>query len=97
SRAWELGADELVSFNPHMAELVKCLEKQNASADLPEASGDAIAAEFERYLRQRGREQRPEGRESVVEADAQQRTDRVGDPAAADGGGGRALRAATVL
>lgn len=56
SRAWELGADELVSFNPHLAELVKGLEKQNDSADLPEASGDAIAAEFERYLRKRGRE-----------------------------------------
>src|SRR5699024_5566196 len=39
SRAWELGADELVSFNPHLAELVKGLEKQNDSADLPEAAG----------------------------------------------------------
>src|SRR5699024_12500617 len=57
SRAWDLGADELVSFNPHLAELVKGLEKQNDSADLPEASGDAIAAEVERYLRKRGREQ----------------------------------------
>ncbi|MGO3067244.1 MAG: PAC2 family protein, partial [Brevibacterium linens] len=56
SRAWELGADELVSFNPRLAELVKALEKQNDSADLPEASGDAIAAEFERYLRKRGRD-----------------------------------------
>ncbi|WP_181273726.1 proteasome assembly chaperone family protein [Brevibacterium oceani] len=56
SRAWELGADELVSLNPNLAELVKGLEELNDSADLPEASGDAIAAEFERYLRKRGRE-----------------------------------------
>ncbi|SDS68750.1 PAC2 family protein [Brevibacterium siliguriense] len=56
SRAWELGADELVSLNPSLAELVSALEKQNDSAELPEASGDAIAAEFERYLRKRGRE-----------------------------------------
>lgn len=56
SRAWELGADELVSLNPRLAELVRALEKQNDSAELPEASGDAIAAEFERYLRKRGRD-----------------------------------------
>lgn len=56
SRAWELGADELVSFNPRLAELVQALEKQNDSTELPEASGDAIAAEFERYLRKRGRD-----------------------------------------
>lgn len=56
ARAWELGADELVSLNPHLAELVRGLEEQTDSAELPEASGDAIAAEFERYLRKRGRE-----------------------------------------
>lgn len=56
SRAWELGADELVSLNPQLAELVRALEEAIDSADLPEASGDAIAAEFERYLRKRGRE-----------------------------------------
>lgn len=56
SRAWELGADELVALNPHLVEMVKGLEELNDSADLPEASGDAIAAEFERYLRKRGRE-----------------------------------------
>ena len=45
-----------ISFNPRLAELVTALEKQNDSAELPEASGDAIAAEFERYLRKRGRD-----------------------------------------
>ena len=56
SRAWELGADELVALNPHLVELLKDLEQLNDSTELPEASGDAIAAEFERYLRKRGRE-----------------------------------------
>lgn len=56
SRAWELGADELVELNPHLVELLKGLEQLNDSTELPEASGDAIAAEFERYLRKRGRE-----------------------------------------
>ncbi|WP_309130245.1 PAC2 family protein [Brevibacterium sp.] len=56
SQAWELGADELVALNPQLAELVKGLEQLNDSTELPEASGDAIAAEFERYLRKRGRE-----------------------------------------
>lgn len=56
SRAWELGADELVALNPHLVELLKGLEELNDSTELPEASGDAIAAEFEQYLRKRGRE-----------------------------------------
>ncbi|HCG54571.1 MULTISPECIES: PAC2 family protein [Brevibacterium] len=56
SRAWELGADELVALNPHLVELLKGLEQLNDSTELPEASGDAIAAEFQRYLRKRGRE-----------------------------------------
>lgn len=56
SRAWELGADELVSHHPHLADLVKELEQASDSTQLPEASGDAIAEEFERYLRKRGRE-----------------------------------------
>ena len=71
SRAWELGADELVSFNPRLAELVTALEKQNDSAELPEASGDANAAEFERYRRKRVRDKGSSGtrwnhRHSVV-------------------------------
>ncbi len=36
-----------------MAEYVQTLEEARDTADLPEASGDAIAREFERYLRRR--------------------------------------------
>lgn len=56
SRAWELGADEVVSGNPQLAELLGRLEQRIDATELPEASGEAIAAEFERYLRGRGRE-----------------------------------------
>ena len=35
---------------------MRTLEQAKDTADLPEASGDAIAREFERYLRRRGDE-----------------------------------------
>lgn len=54
SRAWEAGVDELASDDEEVADYVKQLEHARDTADLPEASGDAIAAEFERYLRRRG-------------------------------------------
>jgi hypothetical protein len=37
-----------------VAEYVRTLEEAKDATDLPEASGDAIAREFERYLRRRG-------------------------------------------
>jgi hypothetical protein len=53
SRAWERGVDELASEDAEVAEYVTALEQQQDATELPEASGDAIAAEFERYLRRR--------------------------------------------
>ena len=53
ARAWERGVDELASDDSEVAEYVSQLEEQTDAADLPEASGDAIAAEFERYLKRR--------------------------------------------
>ncbi|WP_061292637.1 PAC2 family protein [Herbidospora cretacea] len=55
ARAWETGVDELAAQDSEVAEYVKELEERKDAADLPEASGDAIAAEFERYLRRRDR------------------------------------------
>jgi len=55
ARAWQRGADELSEEDPEVAEYVQSLEEQRDTADLPEASGDAIAAEFERYLRRRNK------------------------------------------
>lgn len=53
ARAWERGVNELAADDSDVAEYVTQLEEQTDAADLPEASGDAIAAEFERYLRRR--------------------------------------------
>jgi predicted ATP-grasp superfamily ATP-dependent carboligase len=54
ARAWEHGVDELAESDDEVAEYVHSLEQAQDTVDLPEASGDAIAREFERYLRRRG-------------------------------------------
>jgi proteasome assembly chaperone (PAC2) family protein len=54
ARAWERGVDELAEQDAEVAEYVRTLEEAKDATDLPEASGDAIAREFERYLRRRG-------------------------------------------
>ncbi len=54
SRAWERGVDELAAGDEEVAEYVQALEQAQDTAEHPEASGDAIAREFERYLRRRG-------------------------------------------
>jgi hypothetical protein len=56
SRAWERGVNELASDDEEIAEYVKALEESRDAADLPEASGEAIAMEFERYLKRRDEE-----------------------------------------
>ena len=53
------GVDELAQGDPDIAEYVESLEEAQDTAELPEASGDAIAKEFERYLRRRGEEPTP--------------------------------------
>ena len=54
ARAWEHGVDELASQDSEVADYVRSLEEQKDAAELPEATGEAIAREFERYLRRRG-------------------------------------------
>jgi predicted ATP-grasp superfamily ATP-dependent carboligase len=54
ARAWERGVDELAEQDAEVADYVRTLEEAKDATDLPEASGDAIAREFERYLRRRG-------------------------------------------
>jgi len=56
ARAWERGVDELASDDEEIADYVRTLEQARDTADLPEASGEAIAQEFERYLRGRAGE-----------------------------------------
>jgi len=56
SRAWEEGVNELAEQDTEVADYVRTLEEQKDAAELPEASGESIAREFERYLRRRGME-----------------------------------------
>lgn len=53
AEAWEHGVDELAGEDEEIAEYVRQLEEAKDTAELPEASGEAIAREFERYLRRR--------------------------------------------
>jgi hypothetical protein len=48
--------DELAAEDDEIAAYVRTLEEAVDTAELPEASGDAIAREFERYLRRRSTE-----------------------------------------
>ena len=53
AKAWERGVDRLAEEDSEVADYVRSLEEREAETDLPEASGEAIAREFERYLRRR--------------------------------------------
>ncbi|MFE9421444.1 PAC2 family protein [Kitasatospora sp. NPDC006697] len=53
ARAWQLGVDQLAAEDSEVAEYVQQLEEAQDTTELPEASGEAIAREFERYLRRR--------------------------------------------
>lgn len=54
ARAWEIGVDELAEDDDEVADYVRQLEQARDTTELPEATGEAIAKEFERYLRRRG-------------------------------------------
>jgi proteasome assembly chaperone (PAC2) family protein len=60
-RAWERGVEEMAREDSDVADYVRALESRADETDLPEASGEAIAKEFERYLRRRGRGEGREG------------------------------------
>ncbi|OUZ08231.1 carboxylate--amine ligase [Aeromicrobium sp. PE09-221] len=51
--AWQRGADEIAQQDLEIAEYVRSLEEEHDAGNAPESSGDAIAREFERYLRRR--------------------------------------------
>jgi hypothetical protein len=52
--AWEASIDAAAADDEDMAEYIRQLERTRDTWDSPEASGDAIAQAFERYLRRRG-------------------------------------------
>jgi len=51
SAAWEQGVDALAADDDDMAGYIEQLEQARDTVDSPEASGEAIAQEFEKYLR----------------------------------------------
>lgn len=52
ARAWQRGVDELAAEDSEISEYIESLEVQQDEKQ-PQATGDSIAAEFERYLRRR--------------------------------------------
>lgn len=56
AQAWERGVNDLAGDDPEIAAYVRQLEEAKDTVDLPEASGESIAKEFERYLRRRGKD-----------------------------------------
>lgn len=61
ARAWQDGVDELAAEDQEVADYVRSLEEAKDTTELPEASGEAIAKEFERYLRRRDEGPGPQG------------------------------------
>ncbi|MEY2849159.1 MAG: hypothetical protein RI885_1826 [Actinomycetota bacterium] len=57
---WESGIDALASEDDDMSSYIEQLEQARDTVDSPEASGEAIAEEFEKYLRGSG-DEKPEG------------------------------------
>ena len=53
SAVWESGIDALAGEDEDMAAYIEQLEQARDTVDSPEASGEAIAHEFEQYLRKR--------------------------------------------
>ncbi|MEC5149696.1 PAC2 family protein [Cryobacterium sp. GrIS_2_6] len=51
---WQTGIDTLAADDEEMAAYINQLEQARDTVDSPEASGEAIAQEFEKYLRKRG-------------------------------------------
>lgn len=54
ARAWEASIDAAAADDDEMSDYIRQLEQTRDTWDSPEASGDAIAQEFERYLRRGG-------------------------------------------
>ena len=58
--AWERGVNELAKGDSDIAAYVRQLEQAQDETELPEATGEAIAREFERYLKRRNRPDSPD-------------------------------------
>jgi len=59
AREWEQGIDALANDDDEMRSYIDQLERARDAVEAPEASGEAIAQEFERYLRKRDDDDEP--------------------------------------
>ena len=55
SDEWQKLVDEMAEEDEDVQEYIRNLEERDDAGEMREASGDAIAKEFERYLRRRDR------------------------------------------
>ena len=53
SKLWESGIDAMAQEDSDLKEYIRQLEASKDETELPEATGESIAREFERYLRRR--------------------------------------------
>ena len=56
SSSWQLSIDELTKEDSDIADYVRQLEESKDETELPQATGDSIAREFEKYLRRQNEE-----------------------------------------
>jgi len=61
AREWEEGIDALANDDDEMRSYIDQLERARDAVEAPEASGEAIAQEFERYLRKRDDDEPSDG------------------------------------
>lgn len=66
--AWERGVNELAKGDNDIAAYVRQLEQAQDETELPEATGEAIAKEFERYLKRRNRPGTPDEPEAAEDS-----------------------------
>ncbi len=53
AKQWNVSVTQLAAEDDEISEYVRALEESQDTAEMPEATGEAIAKEFERYLRRR--------------------------------------------
>lgn len=81
AKAWEHSIDAMTADDADMTQYISQLEQARDAVDSPDASGEAIAKEFEEYLREN------EDEDSSSEGDVEDTGDDEGDSNDGDAGG----------
>ncbi|WP_168915825.1 PAC2 family protein [Microcella flavibacter] len=85
ARAWEEGIDSLAEDDEEMSSYIVALERARDAVEAPEASGEAIAQEFERYLRTHEDDEEPGEAQESDDPDAAAPADDEGDSGTGSG------------